>query len=76
MRLLLIKTPYFVLILFAVILGLAPFKGQPHLVEKLVLLYNGDLTKPIDIFDLFYHSSPIILIFLKIYLNFKTRIKK
>ena len=37
---------------------LAPFKPMPHVLEKLIMLKNGTLTKPIDIFDLFYHLIP------------------
>jgi hypothetical protein len=38
---------------------LAPFRPMPHVVEKLLMLKNGVLTRPIDIFDLFYHTIPI-----------------
>lgn len=46
---------------------LAPFKPMPHVLEKLIMLRNGTLTKPIDIFDLFYHLIPTIILLLKIY---------
>jgi hypothetical protein len=49
---------------------LAPFKPMPHALEKLIMLKNGTLTKPIDIFDLFYHLIPTIILGLKIYRNF------
>jgi hypothetical protein len=45
---------------------LAPFKPMPHVIEKLIMLKNGVLTKPIDIFDLFYHFIPTILLAIKI----------
>jgi len=38
-------------------LGLAPFT-PPHIVEKLGMLFNGKLVKPIDWFDLFFHGAP------------------
>ncbi len=76
MRSLLEKLPYSILAIFAVILGLAPFTGQPHLLEKLSLLVRGELTKLIDIFDLFYHSSPLLLLTLKAYLGFNDRMKR
>ncbi len=57
--------PWPLLIVGAVLLGLAPFVPEPHLVEKLRMLGNGTLHKPIDIFDLFYHGLPCILIVLK-----------
>ena len=63
------KIPYSILVLVAVFMILAPFKPMPHVVEKLIMLKNGTLTKPIDIFDLFYHLIPTIILLLKIYRN-------
>jgi hypothetical protein len=60
------KIPYAILIIIAVLMLLAPFKPMPHVVEKLIMLKNGVLTKPIDIFDLFYHLIPTILLAIKI----------
>ena len=59
----------FVLI-FPLTLGLAPFAPEPHIVEKITMLFNGELTKPIDIFDLFLHGTPWILLLLKISTTF------
>lgn len=61
------KISYPVLIAIAVFMLLAPFKPMPHVVEKLIMLKNGTLTRPIDIFDLFYHLIPIILLLLKLF---------
>jgi hypothetical protein len=58
--------PYPLVILAALTLGLAPFYPQPHIVEKLVMLKQGTLTRPIDIFDLLMHAAPFILLFIKI----------
>jgi len=60
------KIQYAILIIVAVLMLLAPFKPMPHVVEKLIMLKNGVLTKPIDIFDLFYHLIPTILLAIKI----------
>jgi hypothetical protein len=62
------KLGYLPLVLIGIMLGMAPWPGgpQPHLVEKITMLMNGTLVKPIDIFDLVLHSSPIILLVLKI----------
>jgi hypothetical protein len=50
------------LIIGALALGLAPFFPEPHLVEKLRMLFQGTLNKPIDIFDLLMHASlPVLL---------------
>jgi hypothetical protein len=35
-----------------------------------IMLKNGTLTKPIDIFDLFFHLFPTIILLLKIYRSF------
>ncbi|CAB1063484.1 hypothetical protein D1BOALGB6SA_8267 [Olavius sp. associated proteobacterium Delta 1] len=67
MRTFLDKIPYSVLILVAVLMILAPFRPVPHVLEKLIMLKNGTLTRPTDIFDLFFHLIPAILLLLKIY---------
>jgi len=61
------RIPYSILIVIAVLMILAPFRPMPHVLEKLIMLKNGTLTKPIDIFDLFYHLIPTIILLLKIY---------
>ena len=58
--------PYSILIPVAILLGLAPFTPQPHLVEKVGLLVEGKLVRAVDIFDLVLHGSPIALFVLKL----------
>ncbi len=60
------KIPLGVLVLFALFLGLAPFFSEPHLWEKLKMLFAGTLTRPIDIFDLLWHAAPVALVILKL----------
>ena len=60
------KIPLVPLILAAIFMSLAPFKPQPHLLEKLNMLSAGILTRPLDIFDLFWHSFLIILVVIKL----------
>lgn len=60
------KIPLLVLLPVAVFLALAPFSPEPHLWEKLKMLVNGTLVKPIDIFDLFLHATPLVLLVLKL----------
>ncbi len=55
-----------IIILLVATLGLAPFKPEPHIVEKITMLLNGHLSKPIDIFDLFLHGTPWVLFTLKV----------
>jgi hypothetical protein len=61
------KIPYALLIGISVFMLLAPFRPMPHVLEKLMMLKNGTLNRPIDIFDLFYHLIPLALLLLKIY---------
>jgi hypothetical protein len=44
----------------------APFVPEPHLVEKLRMLAAGVLTRPLDIFDVFWHLLPAALLALKV----------
>jgi hypothetical protein len=67
------KIPYSILIVFSIIMILLPFKPMPHVVEKLIMLKNGALNKPIDIFDLFYHSAPLILLIIKTLRDYSTK---
>ncbi|MCB9730896.1 MAG: RND transporter [Deltaproteobacteria bacterium] len=55
--------PLNLLIVAALLLGLAPFVPEPHLFEKVRMLAQGTLTRPIDIFDLLFHASlPLLLV--------------
>lgn len=54
---------YSFLIPASLLLGLAPFVPEPHLVEKLRWLFTGHPFRPIDIFDLFLHGTfPALLL--------------
>ena len=57
---------YKTLIPITLLLGLAPFFPEPHLVEKTRMLFSGTLTKPIDIFDLLWHAWPFGLLTAKL----------
>ncbi len=58
--------PLMILIVAAAFLGSMPLVPEPHLFQKFDMLIAGTLVKPIDIFDLFWHSWPIIWIVLRI----------
>lgn len=60
------KIPYAVLIPITVFMLLAPFKPMPHVLEKLIMLKQGILSQPMDIFDLCYHLSPLALLIIKV----------
>jgi len=59
------KIPFSTLIIISLMLGLAPFVPEPHVWEKLKMLADGSLAKPIDIFDLLMHGTPWVLLGLK-----------
>jgi len=60
------RIPYSVVVPFALFLTFAPFVPEPHLWEKLQMLAAGTLVKPVDIFDLFLHGTPLVLLVLKL----------
>jgi hypothetical protein len=60
------KIPLTTLVVISLLLGLAPFVPEPHVWEKLKMLAAGTLSKPIDIFDLFMHGTPWVLLVLKL----------
>ena len=57
---------YGMLVPVALLLGLAPFQPQPHLFEKIGMLAQGTLSRPIDIFDLLLHATPIAILLVKV----------
>ena len=61
--------PYKMLVPLAIFLALAPFAPEPHLWEKLKMLFAGTLSRPVDIFDLFLHGTPLVLLLLKLSLD-------
>ena len=60
------KIPYTILILLTVFMLIAPFEPMPHVLEKLIMLKDGTLSRPIDIFDLFYHLAPLVILLVKV----------
>ncbi|MDH5472107.1 MAG: RND transporter [Gammaproteobacteria bacterium] len=65
------KIPTDILVIASLLLGLAPFVPEPHLWEKLKMLVAGDLIRPIDIFDLVMHATPVTLLVIKLLLQRK-----
>lgn len=66
------KLPWGILVIACLTLGLAPF-FPPHIWEKLVMLKNGELSRPLDWFDLFYHGVPWLLLIIKAAASLKSR---
>lgn len=63
------KIPTSTLAIAALFLALAPFVPEPHLWQKLKMLSDGSLSKPIDIFDLIMHGTPLVLLALKLFFS-------
>jgi len=59
------QLPWWLVIVACLTLGLAPF-APPHIWEKLQMLSQGKLVRPIDWFDLVMHSIPWFVLVLKI----------
>jgi hypothetical protein len=64
------KLDYSLIIMATLLLGFAPFFPEPHLVQKIRMLKNKELKRPIDIFDLFYHLIPFFVLGLKLIRDF------
>lgn len=60
------ETPVGLFAIAALTLGLAPFFPEPHVWEKLKMLVVGELTRPLDIFDLLLHGAPWLLLAIKL----------
>ena len=67
------RIPLLWLSLIAIWLAVAPVVPEPHLIEKLRLLTQGQLTQPIDIFDLLLHSVPALLLALRLWRDARRR---
>ena len=57
---------YPLLLLIAGFMLIAPIFPMPHVMEKLIMLKNGTLRRPLDIFDLCFHLLPLLLLLLKV----------
>ena len=60
------KLPLSTLLIMGIMLALLPFQPEPHLLEKLRMLSQGVLSKPVDISDLLMHGLPPLLLIAKI----------
>jgi hypothetical protein len=60
------KLPLLPLIAVSILLALAPFAPEPHLIEKIRWLANGDALKIIDWLDILLHGGPLVLLVTKL----------
>ena len=60
------RLPMLWLLAIAIYLAGAPFVPEPHLLEKWRMLFDATLRKPIDIFDFFLHTAPLVILGLRL----------
>ena len=68
------RFPLLWLVLLAAWMAVAPISPEPHLIEKLRMLGQGTLTRPLDIFDLAMHAAPLLLLGLRLWRRVTGRI--
>ncbi len=61
------KIPLVPLVVASIFMLGAPFVPEPHSIQKIGMLLAGTLSKPIDIFDLFWHFLPLTLLLIRLY---------
>ena len=64
------RIPLLLLAVLAIYMAIAPIQPEPHLVEKIRMLSQGTLSRPLDIFDLLMHATPLVLLVLRIWRKF------
>jgi hypothetical protein len=67
------RVPLLVLVALAAWMAIAPITPEPHLIEKLRMLSQGTLVKPLDIFDLCLHTAPLVLLVVRLWRQFRPR---
>ena len=60
------QIPISLIVLACLTLGLAPFFPEPHIWEKLKMLFAGNLVKSVDVFDILMHAAPFAVLGLKL----------
>ena len=61
------------LVALALWMAVAPIVPEPHLVEKVRMLLQGTLQRPLDIFDLCLHLAPTLLLIWRLFRQFGAR---
>lgn len=61
------RFPLVWLVVVALWLAVAPIVPEPHVVEKLRMLSQGTLTRPLDVFDLAVHTVPMGLLAIRLW---------
>jgi hypothetical protein len=61
------RLPWIWVLVLTAWMAVAQVTPEPHLVEKLRLLAQGTLVRPLDVFDLALHATPLLLAGLKLW---------
>jgi hypothetical protein len=61
------------LLAVAIYLAGAPFVPEPHLVEKWRMLFEGTLSRPLDVFDFFLHTVPLGVLAIRLWRELQRR---
>lgn len=61
------RFPLGLLVLVAAWMAVAPLQPEPHLIEKWRWLMQGQLVQPLDVFDLLLHTTPLLLLAMKLW---------
>ena len=67
------RIPQWLLVAVAVYRAGAPFLPEPHLMEKWRMLFEGILSQPIDIFDFFLHTTPLVVLIIRLWRDAQRR---
>ena len=67
------RMPMWWLVAVAVYLAGAPFVPEPHLVEKWRMLFEGTLSRPLDVFDFFLHTVPLGVLAIRLWRELQRR---
>jgi hypothetical protein len=70
------RIPKWLLVAVAIYLAGAPFVPEPHLVEKWRMLFEGGLSRPIDIFDFFLHTVPLLVLAIRLWRDAQRQAKR
>lgn len=67
------RIPLGFLVALAVWMAIAPITPEPHLIEKLRMLSQGALVRPLDVFDLCLHAAPLLALGVRLWRQFASR---
>ena len=66
------RIPWWTIVAATIVFALIPF-GESHFIQKWRMLFGGTLRRPLDWFDLLFHSAPLLLLVAKLVLFLRNR---